>query len=99
MSGGHWGYLGPKISQVADDLGDGIEQARGALRLLAAIEHTLDWGLSFDTCYECAKIKTIAVLEQYFDEAEQGNWSAENAIMRLHNYKRDRCAKCIERSP
>lgn len=60
MSGGHWEYLSYKLEERATGVAD-------VWRLLAAIEHELDWGISCDTCYECAKLRVIAALEAFFD--------------------------------
>ncbi len=60
MSGGHWNYLWYKLEERA-------ELPSQAIYLLAAIEHALDWGISSDSCYECAKVATIAALEAFFD--------------------------------
>lgn len=61
MSGGHWGYKQHRIEEAADYTGS-------ALRLLAAIEHELDWGVSGDTCLKCAEIRVAAALLQFFED-------------------------------
>ncbi len=56
MSGGAWGYRNHnKFQGVAN-----------AFNLLASIEHELDWGVSCDTCLECAKARVIEALMLYF---------------------------------
>lgn len=85
MSGGHWNYLRYKIEEHAAFFKDGMD-------LLAAIEHTLDWGIAGDTCYDCAKEQTIAALEAFFDahagESDKTTWEA---VMRDDNAYR--CAR------
>ena len=84
MSGGHWDYLSYKIEErIGADLGD-------IWRLLAAIEHELDWGICCDTCYECAKIRSINALEAYFDT---GATSVENSL-RLLRSSEPECEQC-----
>jgi len=84
MSGGHWQYLSYKIQErIGFPLDD-------AWRLLAAIEHELDYGICCDTCYECAKIRTIQALEEYFDTDAT---SAENSL-RILNKRESECEKC-----
>ena len=88
MSGGHWGYL---YTQLEERAGQPLNEV---WRLLAAIEHELDYGISCDTCYECAKIRTINALESYFDT---GATSIENAMRLLHSSEPE-CAKCKQLS-
>ena len=77
MSGGHWEYLSYKLEERAEDAMSAIE----ALKLLAAIEHEMDWGIAGDSCYECAKLRVIAALEQFFDGRAR-DASAAIAIVR-----------------
>jgi hypothetical protein len=60
VSGGHWNYLSHKLEERAEYAGD-------IWKLLGAIEHELDWGISCDTCYECAKARVVRALEAFFD--------------------------------
>lgn len=60
MSGGHWQYLRYKLEEHG-------QITKEALDLLGGLEHALDWGLSGDTCYDCAKIQVIAALEAFFN--------------------------------
>ncbi len=84
MSGGHWEYLCYKIEErIGVPLDD-------VWRLLASIEHALDYGICCDTCYECAKIRTINALEAYFDT---GATSVENSS-RLLKSSESECSKC-----
>jgi wobble nucleotide-excising tRNase len=86
MSGGHWDYLSHKLQERAEaSLSD-------AWRLLAAIEHELDWGKSCDTCYECAKIRSINALEAYFDTQAT---SIETSV-RLLRSSLPECDRCKE---
>lgn len=89
MSGGRWQYLQHLLENNAEIYAE-------ALKLLASIEHILDWGTSGDTCYACAKIQTIEMLEAWFDSMS-GNWSTENGTWQdiKDNYE-SRCDKCKE---
>lgn len=84
MSGGHWEYLSYKLEERRG------EHPGDVWRLLAAIEHELDYGICCDSCYECAKILTIDALEAYFDT---GASSVENAIKILRSAE-PQCEKC-----
>lgn len=86
MSGGHWNYLSHKIEER---IGTPLDEV---WRLLAAIEHELDWGLCCDTCYECAKIRTINALEAYFDTEAT---SVQDAL-RLLRSSEPECTRCVE---
>jgi hypothetical protein len=86
VSGGHWDYLAHKLGERAEYAGEIWE-------LLAAIEHELDWGLSGDTCYECAKIRTIRALESFFDSGA----SLITTAIRLLRSKEPECERCRAR--
>jgi len=86
MSGGHWNYLSHRI---LDRVGVPLEDM---WKLLAAIEHELDWGICCDTCYDCAKIRTVNALEAYFDTEAT---SIENSMRLLHSSEPE-CAQCKE---
>ena len=86
MSGGHWDYLSYKLEERAPYAGNVWE-------LLAAIEHELDWGICCDTCYECAKIRTIRALEAFFDS---GATDITTAI-RLLRSSEPECERCKAR--
>ena len=86
MSGGHWGYLSHRIEER---VGAPLDEV---WRLLAAIEHELDWGICSDACYDCAKICVINALEAYFDTEAT---SVENAL-RLIRSNEPECGKCKE---
>ena len=86
MSGGRWEYLQHRLNARADySLSD-------VWTFLGAIEHELDWGICCDTCYECAKIRTISALEAYFDTEAT---SIENALRLLRSGEPE-CVKCKE---
>lgn len=87
MSGGHWNYLSYKIEERIGAPQDDV------WKLLAAIEHALDWGICGDTCYDCAKIRTINALEDYFDTEAT---SVDNALRLLRSYEPE-CDRCKER--
>jgi hypothetical protein len=87
MSGGEWDYLSQKLEAAAE----GTQKAAEALRLLAAIEHEIDWGISADTCYACAKLRVIAALEDYFSGGACG---VASAIALVRDQSRNRCPDC-----
>lgn len=90
MSGGAWDYLSYKLEEMAEN----AQRYLGALRLLAAIEHEMDWGISGDTCYECAKLRVIAALETFFDGGAQDDGPA---VAVARDGKQNLCPKCLER--
>mgnify|MGYP001618446931 CR=1 FL=1 len=84
MSGGHWDYMSQRLVDRA------VESSEVWL-LMAALEHELDWGLSRDTCPECAKCRAAAALIAFFDH----NCSdATRAIAIARDYKQNLCAEC-----
>lgn len=87
MSGGHWGYLRTQLEERAG------QPLNEVWRMLAAIEHELDYGISCDTCYECAKIRVINALESYFDT---GATSVENPLRILRSTEYE-CKSCKDR--
>lgn len=90
MSGGMWNYLSRELSERADQ----VKYAAVAMELLAVIEHEMDWGISGDTCYECAANRVIAALEDFFSSRATNSMSAK-AVARDH--LQNRCPKCEER--
>jgi len=60
MSGGRWNYMSEKLEEYAKSNGE-------VWRLMAALEHELDWGLSGDTCVDCAKTRCACALVAFFD--------------------------------
>lgn len=90
MSGGHWDYLSWKLDGRADDL----YLLAGPLQLLAAIEHELDWGHSGDTCLDCARLRTIAALETFYDGGARG---ATVAIAVVRDGYQNMCPEDFER--
>lgn len=86
VSGGAWGYR-------RDELEEAGNRAESAFSLLAEIEHCLDWGISGDTCFECAKVQAIAALCLWFGRGDRGSWWA---VFReeAHQYL---CPRCFER--
>lgn len=85
MSGGHWEYLSCKIEERI-----GLDNA---WRLLAAIEHVLDWGICCDTCERCAEIRTINALKAYFDTDAT---DVDDALQLLKS-SQPVCQKCKDR--
>lgn len=90
MSGGHWDYLSQKIEDRADE----VRYTVAALELLAAIEHELDWGICSDTCYECAKLRVVPAIEEFFDHRA---CDASAAIAVARDRKQNLCPRCTER--
>lgn len=88
MSGGHWDYG----KQLEDDQ-EALERVLNGQKLLKGIEHELDWGMSCDSCLECAKLRVLAALEQFFDDRME----ASAAIDLLNDPYRNECVKCHER--
>ena len=62
MSGGRWDY-GQRL-QAAEDAG---RYTVALWDLMKALERELDWGLSGDTCSDCAKLRVAEALVTYFD--------------------------------
>lgn len=91
MSGGHWGYLDFRLEESAEDMLEGVRRGAEALKLLAAIEHELDWGICGDTCYTCAMRRVVPALEAYFDD---GALSAGAAIAVIKNRNEYLCERC-----
>ena len=89
MSGGHWAYLAYNKLEDAT-----IDRARECVRLLAALEHELDWGFCGDTCLECARLRMAPALEVFFDySADQ----ADAAIAVARDVEQNQCERCAER--
>jgi hypothetical protein len=87
MSGGHWGHLRMKLEERAG------QPLNEVWNLLAAIEHELDYGICQDTCYDCARMNTVAALEAYFDTEAT---SIENAMCILRS-RQSVCEQCKKR--
>lgn len=85
MSGGSWNYQQHRLEDLA------LDSSR-AIKLLAKIEHELDWGICGDTCYECAKERVVAGLEAYF-RSLIGDEHFEDALEILDDYDRNRCRR------
>lgn len=91
MSGGAWNYQEHHLEDLAAD-------ASRAITLLSRIEHELDWGISGDTCYDCAKKRVLVSLEAYFGSLI-GDESFEGAIAILRNYEENRCDQHATENP
>jgi hypothetical protein len=89
MSGGRWGYLSFRLE-------DRAEFSKEVWRLLAVLEHELDWGICGDTCIDCAKSRCAEALMAFFDT--QGA-DATGAIATAQNGERldMQCDDCRER--
>ena len=73
MSGGYWQYKSDEIEMWSGHIAEAME-------LIAAAEHELDWGLSGDTCHQCARIRVgaavEALLEGWYGRSDaKMNWS------------------------
>jgi len=88
MSGGHWNYMSARLDDRAKSAGE-------VWRLMAALEHELDWGISADTCYECAKRRVAAAVESFFD-SYCNDATIAIAIARDHN--QHMCDRCADRA-
>ncbi len=88
MSGGRWDY-----GRNFEDNEEAISRINASNFLLKALEHELDWSLSGDTCRDCAKLRAIAALEQFFDDR---GYNAEAATAIARDHEQNRCQKCIE---
>lgn len=86
MSGGHWGYQSFNLAERAD-------KVHAALLLVAESEHELDWGISNDTCLDCAMIRVGAAWIEYFENDE----TATVALSVMRDSKQNQCHDCIER--
>lgn len=103
MSGGHWGYLADKIRDAVEDDEGARRLMRSGMRLMADIEHELDWGHSCDTCLACARLRVLDALDVYFD-ALSGNLDSElsphdlaSSILRNRTLARNVCTEDLER--
>ena len=72
MSGGHWDY-----GQRAADAG---VYTPAFWKLMEALEHELDWGLSGDTCLECAKIRVAEAVVAYLEAQAWPNKCSRCAV-------------------
>ena len=88
MSGGRWNYMSEKLEAAA--------RANGEVwRLMAALEHELDWGLSGDTCADCAKRRTVCALVAFFD-CDCEDATAAIALARDGRQPTMFCERCAE---
>lgn len=94
MSGGHWGYLAEKFRDLGEDVAERNAMTTATLEVMAEIEHQLDWGISCDTCYECAKNRIVPALEEFFTHRGQHPFSA---LALLRDGKQNQCEKCAAR--
>ena len=96
MSGGRWGYLQFQLEEEAETL----TNTAHLLTLMGMIEHILDWGRSGDSCYECAKVHTVEILEKYFSHRTRWDegcpWEDVLAVANKGSYG---CPSCRERWP
>ena len=86
MSGGHWNYMSQKLAERGTE-------AKELWRLMAVIEHELDWGICGDTCYACAAIRVVKALEAFFD-TECDNASTAIDIAQDRRPPQNLCVKC-----
>lgn len=86
MSGGHWNYLQFKLEERAQFAGD-------IWLLMAQLERELDWGISCDTCIDCARIRVSHALEKFFDEECNSVKTAISVAKDGSQYKCHGCSK------
>lgn len=94
MSGGSLDYLYGKLEERASELETSLAQYREAMALMSGIARQMEWGMSGDDCYACAKLRVIAGLESFLlSNAE----SSEEALKILKNEKENLCPMCEAR--
>ena len=84
MSGGHWNYMSSRLEETAKSSGE-------VWRLLAIIEHELDWGYCNDTCLSCAEKRCIKAIAAFFD-SQCDNASIAMSIAK--DREQNCCIKC-----
>ena len=84
MSGGHWDYMGRQLEERAVSAGE-------VWKLMAVLEHELDWGLSADTCAQCARNRMAPALEAFFDSRCE---DASTAMAIARDGYQNLCVKC-----
>lgn len=67
MSGGAWGYQQYRLEELA-------ERVAASIGVLAVVEHELDWGVSADTCLDCARVRVARALEEFFERGTLDGW-------------------------
>jgi hypothetical protein len=87
MSGGHWQYQSFKLEERSQSAGE-------VWRLLAVLEHELDWGICGDTCLKCAKKRCAEALVGFFDTYCE---NATSAIALARDGQQNLCNECEER--
>lgn len=84
MSGGRWGYKSFALAETA-------EEVNGIIKVAAETEHQLDWGMSGDTCLDCAKLRVASGWIAFFDG------STEAAIALMRDKQQNLCARDQEK--
>ena len=87
MSGGHWGYMSTKLEERGRSAGE-------IWRLMAALEHELDWGICMDTCMHCARNRLVPALQAFFDNNCE---DSTTSIAIARDSKQHMCESCEER--
>jgi hypothetical protein len=85
MSGGNWNYMGR-------DFVESSKKTSELWRLMAAIEHELDWGICSDTCHSCAKNRVAPAIEAFFDS---GCSDATVAVALMNDRSQHKCGRCL----
>lgn len=88
MSGGAWDYLSYRFEEAIQS-----GMIIPTMEVMGQIEHELDWAVSCDTCRECAEMRVIAALIQFF---EDGATSSQAAVAILRDGKQNVCDRCKE---
>lgn len=84
MSGGNWNYMGREFNE-------NFQKTAELWRLMAVIEHELDWGVCGDTCPGCARARLAPAIEMFFDTRCS---DATVAIALMRDHEQNKCAKC-----
>ena len=85
MSGGHWGYRTQEFLEMGQNVAE-------LYQVISMIEHELDWGISGDTCFDCAKLRVVEALLDYFDG------EVATAIIVGSAREHNQCPRCKERA-
>ena len=85
MSGGHWDYRVQEFLEMGQNVAE-------LCQVISVIEHELDWGISGDTCFDCAKLRVVETLLDYFDG------EVATAVITASAREHNQCTRCKERT-